>query len=206
MIPLPVPAPAGLDRERCRAELGLSSPTALFFGFVTGYKGLPLLLDGWDRYRRAGGTGELLVGGGRHPRLAGEPAYERAYDALAERARRIGGVRWVGYIAEEDVPSHLTAADLLVLPYRDSLAASGPMSTALAYGLPVIGSETIRAMLPDEAGAFAQDPDAVAAALAAALEGPLARRLGEASRRAGAERSLEGVAARTVDLYRALAA
>ena len=206
VIPLPVAAPAGLDRERCRAELGLGSPTALFFGFVTGYKGLPLLLDGWERYRRAGGAGELLVGGGRHPRLAGEPAYEREYAALAERARRIGGVRWVGYIAEEEVPAYLTAADLLVLPYRDSLAASGPMSTALAYGLPVIGSEVVRAMLPDEAGAFAQDPDAVAAALAAALEGPLAGRLGEASRRAGAERSLEGVAARTVELYRALAA
>jgi glycosyltransferase involved in cell wall biosynthesis len=93
-----------------------------------------------------------------------------------------------------------------VLPYRDSLAASGPMSTALSYGMPVIGSEAIRAMLPDEAGAFAQDPDAVAASLAQALEGPLGARLREASRRAAAERSLASVASRTVDLYRELAA
>jgi glycosyltransferase involved in cell wall biosynthesis len=125
---------------------------------------------------------------------------------MVERAGRIGGVRWVGYIAEDEVPAYLTAADLLVLPYRDSLAASGPMSDALAYGLPVIGSEVIRAMLPDEAGVFAPDPDAVAASLAQALDGPLATRLREASRRVGAERSLAGVAARTVDLYRELAA
>jgi glycosyltransferase involved in cell wall biosynthesis len=206
VIPLPVPAPVELDRDQARAGLGLTVPTALFFGFVTGYKGLPLLLDGWERYRRAGGAGELLVGGGRHPRLAGEPAYEREYAALEERARGIGGVRWTGYIAEEDVPAHLAAADLLVLPYRDSLAASGPMSSALAYGLPVIGSEAVRAILPDEAGVFARDPDALAAALRDALEGPLAGRLREASVRAGAEHSLPGVAARTADLYRELAA
>jgi glycosyltransferase involved in cell wall biosynthesis len=204
VIPLPTPEPVATDRDEARAALGLTAPTALFFGFVTGYKGLPLLLDGWERYRRAGGAGELVVGGGRHPRLAGAPAYERGYAELEDRAARIGGVRWVGFIPEAEVPRYLTAADLLVLPYRDSLSASGPMSVALAYGIAVAGSDLLGPVLPDPRGAFARDPEVLGALLARALEGPLGGELAGASRRMGEDRSLARVAVRTVDLYRAV--
>lgn len=206
VVPHPVPVRQPRDRAQARATLGLDGPVALFFGFVTGYKGLPLLLEGWDRYRRTGGTGELLVAGGRHPRLAGTRSYETQYHRLMARAAAIEGVRWVGYIPDEDVPSYLEAADLMALPYRDALAASGPMSFALAYGLPVVGSDLLHAIVPHVGGVFERDPEAVATILHRALEGPLGPELRAASARIAAQRSLAQVARHTVTLYSRLAA
>jgi glycosyltransferase involved in cell wall biosynthesis len=104
------------------------------------------------------------------------------------------------------VPDYMAACDALVLPYRDGLSASGPMSFALAYGLPVLASDVLQASAPHPAGVFPRDPDALADLLRAALETPLGAELGAASARAGAERSLAGVAGATVELYRRLAA
>ena len=205
VIPLPAPEAAPVPRQEARAALGFERPTALFFGFVTGYKGLPLLLDGWEAYRSAGGIGELVVAGGRHPRLAGEAAYERGYAAAMARAAAIGGVRWDGYVSDAEVPAYLSAADALVLPYRDGLAASGPMSFAFAYGLPVLASDVLRESTPHPGGIFPRDPEALAQVLREALETALGAELATASRRAGAERSLAVVADSTVDLYRSLA-
>lgn len=206
VIPLPVPAAVPITREDARRARGFTRPTALFFGFVTGYKGLPLLLDAWSRYREDGGDGDLVVAGGRHPRLAGRNAYEREYTALQQRAAAIGGVRWDGYAAEEDVPAYLAGADALVLPYRDGLAASGPMSLALAYGTPILASDVLAASAPDTAGVAPREAAAWADLLHAALHDGLGERLAAASRRAGAERSLDSVAGRTVALYRELTA
>lgn len=206
VIPLPAPDAVPVDRGQARAALRFDRPTVLFFGFVTGYKGLPLLLDGWEAYRAGGGTGELVVAGGRHPRLAGESAYERGYAESMARAAAIGGIRWDGYVRDEDVPQYLSAADALVLPYRDGLAASGPMSFAFAYGLPVLASDVLRESAPHPGGIFSRDRDALAQVMREALETPLGAELAMASRRAGAERSLAAVAGATVDLYRSLAA
>jgi len=41
------------------------------------------------------------------------------------------------FVADEEVPAYFAAADLLVLPYRRS-SASGPLLTAMAWGLPVV--------------------------------------------------------------------
>jgi glycosyltransferase involved in cell wall biosynthesis len=41
------------------------------------------------------------------------------------------------FVADDEVPAYFAAADLLVLPYRRS-SASGPLLTAMAWGLPVV--------------------------------------------------------------------
>jgi glycosyltransferase involved in cell wall biosynthesis len=41
------------------------------------------------------------------------------------------------FVADDEVPAFFAAADLLVLPYRRS-SASGPLLTAMAWGLPVV--------------------------------------------------------------------
>jgi glycosyltransferase involved in cell wall biosynthesis len=41
------------------------------------------------------------------------------------------------FVDDDEVPAYFAAADLLVLPYRRS-SASGPLLTAMAWGLPVV--------------------------------------------------------------------
>jgi glycosyltransferase involved in cell wall biosynthesis len=204
VIPLPVPQRESITREEARDRLALTSPMALFFGFVTGYKGLPLLLAAWEAYRRRGGEGELVVAGGRHPRLAGDPRYERDYEELMGRAARAGNVRWVGYLSDEEAPVYLAASDALVLPYRDALSASGPLSFGLAYGVPLLVSEVLGPLAPSPVCVFPRTPEALAELLAEVLDGGKGPELVAASRASADAASLERVAERTVDLYRSL--
>lgn len=202
VVPHPVPDPARLDPVATRRALGLDHPTALFFGFVSGYKGLPLLIDAWAMYRSAGGTGELVVAGGRHPRMRGDAAYEQDYSDLMARAEQAGGVRWEGFLDEDRAAEYLTACDVMVLPYRVGMAASGPLSHALAYGMPVLCSDVLADAAPDARGVFARDEAALGALLARTLEGDLGNALARSSRVLGERLTLRRIAEDIVDCYR----
>ena len=202
VVPLLVPSPRPRDRDRERTRRGMNGPVALFFGFVTGYKDLPLLLEAWRGVRRRLPDATLVVAGGRHPRLGGTPEYERAYADLQRSAEDVGGIDWRGFVDDDEAAGYLAAADLMVLPYREALGASGPMGFALAYGLPVAVSRALGSLAPDPGAVFAHDPDDAARVIADALAPAANARLRNASRRAADAASLPSVARRTADVYR----
>lgn len=204
VIPLPLPRRRPADRDEARRRWRLEAPTALFFGFVTGYKGLPSLLEAWADYRRAGGCGQLIVAGGRHPRLAGGPRYERAYAALKARAKEIGNVTWLGFVSDADIPALLAATDLLVLPYEDAIADSGPLNFALAYDRPVLVSEAFAHVAPIAEAVAPSDSAGFAAALHRLLETPARHVVRDAFRGLAADRTSSAAAASTLSLYREL--
>ena len=90
------------------------------------------------------------------------------------------------YIPDEDLAGYLSAADIVVFPYRE-IDASGAFALAVAAGKPVVASaigvfseppasERIRLVPPD-------DPPSLARALAELVGDPAARaRLAEGSR------------------------
>lgn len=105
----------------------------LFFGRILPYKGLDLLLDAYAalRARTPEGAGpgvELIVAG------SGD---------LAPYAGRLAGLPGVTldhrWIAEEEMPSILERADLVVLPYREA-SQSGVAACAYGAGLPVVAT------------------------------------------------------------------
>ena len=182
--PLP-PDLAAVPRER---------PVALCFGLLRPYKGIDVLLEAW----RGIDDAELWVVG--LPKL----------DLAPLRAAAPPGVRFLPrFVADDEIAAFFRRADLVVLPYRE-IDQSGVLFTALAFGRPLL--LTAVGGFPEVAATGAAelvapgDAPALHAALARLLADPAARaRLAAASARAAAgPYSWDGVAERTLALYRAL--
>lgn len=177
---IPTPPPELADAGR---------PAVLFFGLIKPYKGLDVLYDAW---RRAGiADAELWVVGASRMALPQAPP----------------GVRVVPrFVGEAEAAWCLREAALTVLPYRD-IEMSGVLFSALGLGRPLLLSDV--GGFPEVAAAAhvpAEDPDALAEALARLLGDPSALQ-GLAAASAEAARTTyawDAIAARHLALYRSL--
>jgi glycosyltransferase involved in cell wall biosynthesis len=149
-------SPAAVDRARSR--LGLPERYVLHVGTDKPHKNLVRLVRAWAavRDKHKAGTddpGWKLVLAGRHDRRRSEAA-----DAVRELG--LTGVRFLGEVAEEDLPALYTGAGLFVLP---SLAEGFglPVLEAMACGTAVACSRAVN--VPPVAGAAAAyfDPEDV---------------------------------------------
>ena len=185
--PSPRPLPAALAAT--------DKPVVLFFGLLRPYKGLDVLLEAWREVDDA----ELWIVG--MPRM----------DIAPLRAGVPPSVRWIShYLADDEIGAYFGRADLVVLPYRE-IDQSGVLSTALAFGAPLLLSAVggFPEVAAQGAATLVAPGDAVA--LAAELRRLLAdrgarERLGAAALAAADGRySWDAVAREHLELYRSLA-
>ncbi|HEU4323332.1 MAG TPA: glycosyltransferase [Roseiflexaceae bacterium] len=157
-------------------------PLLLFVGRLRYYKGLHMLLDALPQV-----PATLLIGGTGPER-----------DRLEAQARGLGiaeRVRFLGDVADAELPALYQAADVFVLPAHLRAEALGlAQIEALASGTPSVSTElgtgTSFANLHGVTGFVVPpaDPAALARALQVLVANPeLRRRLGEAGRRRVAE-------------------
>jgi glycosyltransferase involved in cell wall biosynthesis len=135
-----------IPQEEAKKKLGLRGrKVILFFGYLTGYKGLELLIEAY-RYvvNQMDGT-ILIIAGGEHPRLKQKTWYQRWLKQLTKRAEKInqevkrrGEILFTGYIPEEAIPIYYSAADLITLLYTARISASGPEALAIAFKKPIV--------------------------------------------------------------------
>jgi glycosyltransferase involved in cell wall biosynthesis len=118
------------DRQDARRRLGIRSDARVFafVGLIRPYKNVPELVDAFvalpDR------DAILLV--------AGEPNSSAQAKQLENAASRDPRVRLhLRWIPEDEITTHLAAADLVVLPYREILN-SGSAVLALSFNRPVL--------------------------------------------------------------------
>lgn len=125
-----------LPAAAARRRLGIAegARVALFFGIVSPYKGLDDLLDALPAARQAVPDLHLLVVG----------RFEGGSDAYRARVQRLalsGVVTMVdGYVPDADVALYFSAADVVVLPYREA-TQSGVAALACGFGVPVIATD-----------------------------------------------------------------
>jgi D-inositol-3-phosphate glycosyltransferase len=197
-----------VPRATARAELGLQDEAvyALFFGLIKRHKGLDLLLDAFATARQSAPDLRLLI--------AGQPM--QSWSGYARRLSRLGLDDVVelhlGFIPSDRLPVYFSAADLVVLPYRDTFQ-SGVALAAYAYERPVLATAIggLPELIDEGATGFLvppNDPLALAEALVAAASDPeRLQRLGSA---AGARsRELHDwalIAARHEEIYREVGA
>ncbi len=125
------------------------------------YKRLETLLDAFDILRRdpAFADFELVIGGTDHPSV---PGY---LDGIAATRGRDTGIRFEGYVAEDDIPAFFGEARASVFDYSATTGSSGVLHQTASYGaapvFPRIGDfvdvcrdEGLRGLhyTPDDAG------------------------------------------------------
>lgn len=121
-------------KQEARQRLGLPPdvPVLLFFGIVREYKGLKHILNALPEIRLRLGKVILMVVG----------EFWNNKDSYINLIERLGIADSViiedRYIPNEEVGLYFSAADALVVPYRE-ITGSGVIGIAQDFGLPVIG-------------------------------------------------------------------
>lgn len=169
------------------------SPSLLFFGRISRYKGLDVLLDAmasvWERRPE---TTLTIAGAGDLP----------PHDALADPRVALRAE----YVPEAELPALFAAASCVVLPYRQA-SQSGVGSEAKRFGRPVVATSVggLPELVGSECGLLVppEDPRELATAILAVIETPdLAAEMGRRGAASAAESSWRSVAEKTLGAYR----
>ena len=177
-------APGRVDPQPARERLGVDKErVVMFLGTPRAYKGVLDLAAAVDQLGRPDVV-LALVGT--------DPASETGRAVAARHA----ATRLVGHIPIAQVPAYLGAADVVVVPQRDSSDTRGQVPAklfdAMALGRPVVSTRV--SLIPEileGCGLLVEpgDVDGLGAAIARLLDRPdEARALGEAARRRAVER------------------
>ena len=187
------------DPERLMERLDLHPPYLLWVGGLGNpdpRKNLDQLLDGFDRWRRAGDRPETLALAGRIGQVG---------NALRERAERAGmRVRLLGFVDDADLPALYTGASCLVTASRYE-GFGLPALESIACGTPVVAYAV--GALPEVAGPGAtlvpeDDVEALFSAVESVCDDPEARmRLSAAGREHAAGFSWRRAAEETWRVY-----
>jgi phosphatidylinositol alpha-mannosyltransferase len=175
-------------------------PNVLFVGRLEYRKGFKYLLRAWPWVRELVPDARLLVVGAYTKRQ------KRPY-LLYARRRDIRGVRFVGFVSEEDKARYYRTADVLCVPATGFESFGIVLLEGMAAGVPVVASDIpgFRTVLDDDAQGVLvapRDPQALAKALVDLLHDPRRRaQLGAAGRAQAAAYDWSRVARQVLDFY-----
>lgn len=191
------PQPAE-EVARVRELYGLPREIVLFVGINKPHKNLVRLIDAFGRLVQQGCSATLVLAGPWDDR------YLQAKEAAAKLPAN-ANVRFLGSVADADLPALYAAATVFVLPSLYE-GFGLPVLEAMACGVPVACSST--SSLPEIAGhaALTFDPldvGAMAGAIGQLLgDGELRDRVAQAGRARAAGFTWERTAALTLGIYR----
>lgn len=125
-----------VDREQARKELNIpvDAPAILFFGYIRKYKGLDLLLRAMPELIQQYPEIRLIVAGEYY---GDEAEYNALIAELKIPPKNL--VLATDYIANEEVAKYFSAANAVVLPYRNA-TQSGIVQIAYNFDAPVIAT------------------------------------------------------------------
>ncbi len=131
--------PNHVEKAEVREKLGLPPDGCLlgYFGFLNESKGADTLIDALAQLN---GRCHLVFIGGQTG--SSDPTNQEFLDRLQAQIAARGlakRVHWTDFLPDQRVSTHLHAADLIVMPYRDGVSLRrGTLMAALAHGRPLI--------------------------------------------------------------------
>ncbi|MEY4385619.1 MAG: hypothetical protein RLY20_902 [Verrucomicrobiota bacterium] len=125
-----------LTFAEARAALGIGpeEKVLLFFGRITPYKGLDLLVEALALLRERHPEYRLLVAG---PIKHTDEFYLRVQEVIKRTGTQGAILQHIGFVPDEKVEQYFKAGDLFVLPYLD-VFQSGVLFLGYSFGLPVV--------------------------------------------------------------------
>ena len=140
-----------IDKQAAMDELGIKEKfVILYFGMIRKYKGVPCLVEAFNRFPQDIARHSRLV-------IAGEDwGDETSLASMVDSSPYKGQITYrPEFVPDDMIPKYFSIADVVVLPYLRT-AGSAVANIALAYGKPIITSdlETMRECLKDYEGAM----------------------------------------------------
>ncbi|MCH2033492.1 MAG: glycosyltransferase [Tenacibaculum sp.] len=103
------------------------------FGKFGTYKKVEVMIEAVEEVRKNTSEDlEIVVAGTDSPNT---PGY---IDSMKEKYKNVPGLRFTGYVAEEDVPIIFNESTVVVFPYTSTTGSSGVLHQAGSYGKAVI--------------------------------------------------------------------
>lgn len=130
-----------MEKVSARSTIGVKKMRMLlFFGYLAGYKGLDVLIEAF-KYLDSD-TYALHLAGTLPYHFRNNSRYLEYINNLKRRASSISkNIVFTGFIPEEKIPSYYSSCDLVIFPYPEMHASSGPFSLAVSYGCPFLASK-----------------------------------------------------------------
>ncbi len=141
-----------IPKEEARKELSITNGdfVVLFFGFVNWFKGADFFVDAFgDTQKLLGKKVRFIIAGGKSPTMQDKPFYQKYFASVLEKIYSSKNVSITGYVPQKKIGTYFSAADLVVLPYRNFMTASGVFSLVFSYKKPFIVSSELGEMFEE---------------------------------------------------------
>jgi glycosyltransferase involved in cell wall biosynthesis len=138
-----------MAKTLAKKKLGIpaTDQLVLYFGFVNWYKGADIFADTFQKTTRIlGKRTHFILAGGESATLNHKPYYRDFFARVFHAVDSGKNIRITGFVKQKDISVYFSAADLIVMPYRAFVSASGPLSLVFSYGKPFIVSEQLKGM------------------------------------------------------------
>jgi len=129
-----------LTSSEAKQRLGLkkSHRAILFFGRITPYKGIDLLLDAFSRIAIQDERYRLVIAG--EPIKEAQQHWSQLQRGIEQSPIREQVMQRIQFIGDNEIELYFKGADVLVLPYTE-IFQSGVLFMAYSFGLPVIATD-----------------------------------------------------------------
>lgn len=124
-------------------RLPLNAKIVLCYGFITWYKGSDWIVEQFATCNDL----ILVMAGGESPNLKSHKYYQAYYNSVRDSANKASNIILTGYLPESLVLKYFSACDVVVLPYRTQMSASGPLAVAFSLGKPFLLSDKLSGAL-----------------------------------------------------------
>lgn len=145
IVPIPVDTVHTIQSKetaRKQLHLPLHKKILLVFGFLSSYKGSDWMAEAFTAASRTklGRDCVVVFAGGPAHSLKERPHYQQFIRQFEKMSKTNPAIIVTGFVPESAVSHYFQAADLVILPYRGLMGASGGMAQALTYKKPFLAS------------------------------------------------------------------